>query len=137
MRFARRNCSVSIEQLRQQGTLEQQLAYAIEQGVLPPGLDIQTGLRYARAGMSNTRAKNMYVPQPYPGKVTLFRAKRGHILNSSEATLGWKRIARGGIEVRDIAGEHNVIVDQPYVQTLARELGDCLDQVQATALAKV
>jgi len=138
MRFARRNCSVSVDQLRQQGSLEQQLAYAIEYGVLPPGLDIQTGLRYARAGMSNTRAKNMYVPQPYPGKVTLFRAKRGHILNSSDATLGWKRIALGGIEVRDIAGEHNVIVDHPYVQTLARELGDCMDQVQATALtAKV
>jgi thioesterase domain-containing protein len=130
MRFARRNCPVSVDYLRQQGSLEQQLTYAIDHGVLPPGLDVQTGIRYARAGMSNTRAKNLYVPKHYPGRVTLFRANRGHILTSSETTLGWGRIALGGIEIRDIAGEHNAIVEQPYVQTLARELRVCLDRAQ-------
>ncbi len=133
MRFARRNCVVLVDDLRRQGDLEQQLAYAIEHEVLPPGLDIPTGLRYARSAMSNNRAKKTYVPKPYPGKVTLFRARRGHILTSSESTLGWGQIALGGVEIRDIAGEHDFIVEQPYVQTLARELRSCLDGVQATA----
>ncbi len=137
-RFARRHPSLSVEHMRTLGSVDEQLAYAFEtaarEGFLPPGLDLAMAVHYARAGEASSRAKETYVPKPYPGRVTLFRATSGHVDSSPDPSLGWEPLALGGLEIFDVPGSHNVLMEKPYVQTLAKRLRACLDR-EAPVLA--
>ncbi|MET0647786.1 MAG: amino acid adenylation domain-containing protein [Pyrinomonadaceae bacterium] len=124
--FARHTSSVSAEDLRRFGTLEEQVSYAIEHGVLPYNLDLSTALRYIKSGEDNTWAKRRYVPRPYQGRIVLLRALRGHVLKSPEPTLGWGRVAAGGLDIYDVPGDHLNMLERPYVQTVADMIKACL-----------
>jgi amino acid adenylation domain-containing protein len=70
-------------------------------------------------------AFNSYIPQPYPGKVVLFRAMD----ESHFSTLkSWKELAVGGLEIHNIPGDHLGILQEPHVRILAEKLGACIDQ---------
>lgn len=66
----------------------------------------------------------------YPGRITLFRAKRPTGGNHDPA-LGWGRFAAQGVEVHEIPGDHQDMFKPPNVQILARRLRDCLLEAQA------
>jgi thioesterase domain-containing protein/acyl carrier protein len=68
------------------------------------------------------RAFRAYVPKPYPGRVTLLRARARSLFSTSGPDLGWGRFARGGVDVRMIPGHHENILREPHVRILAREL---------------
>jgi thioesterase domain-containing protein/acyl carrier protein len=73
---------------------------------------------------TNGLAMSQYIPGPYPGKITLFRA------NASRGTYrGWDDFAFGGVDIYDIPGNHTSIVDEPNVKTLAQQLEMCIDNV--------
>ncbi|MDH3944872.1 MAG: non-ribosomal peptide synthetase, partial [Anaerolineae bacterium] len=61
-----------------------------------------------------------YQPKPYPGPVTLLRTKRAPI--ELDKSLGWKRLSQNGIEIIDLPGSHETVLNQPYVETLAEKL---------------
>ena len=61
--------------------------------------------------------------KPYRGRVVLFRAKSN---GSENRTLGWENWVKDSIEIREVPGTHLTIFDEPQVQSLARELTDCL-----------
>jgi len=128
LRFKQRGSTLTVDELRQIEGVDRQLAYAIERGALPRGLDAATAERYARAGEANSRAKVTYVPRVYPGPVTLFRAADGHVTRNTDPTLGWEHIAQGGLEIIDVPGGHNTLVERPYVQELARRLRESLER---------
>jgi len=46
---------------------------------------------------------------------------------------GWGELARGGVAVRMIPGLHESLLEEPYVQVLARELKLQLDGIQSEA----
>ena len=71
-------------------------------------------------------AEKAYRPEVYPGRVIVFRARAAGTLRLEDHSAGWARLAAGGVEVREVAGEHLTIMQEPYVQTLAAELRDCL-----------
>ena len=77
---------------------------------------------------ANYFASNRYVPQEFPGKLTLFRATEERVGRLKERTLGWQRLARGGVEVVDVPGTHTSIILEPQVQTLAMELRAAMDR---------
>ena len=57
---------------------------------------------------------------------------------SSRATLrprvrGWGRVATGGVEVHVIPGDHEALVEEPYVEVLAEALGACITQAEQRA----
>jgi amino acid adenylation domain-containing protein len=66
-----------------------------------------------------------YNPQPYAGKVTLFRAQEPPPGYKLDPNLGWGTIAQGGVEVYSIPGHHSILTASPL---LGRKLRDCIDQ---------
>lgn len=67
-----------------------------------------------------------YVPQPYDGGITLFRATEQPRGIYPERVLGWDKVVRGRIDVYDTPGHHGAIVRDPRAQKLAQQLDDAL-----------
>jgi thioesterase domain-containing protein len=74
------------------------------------------------------KAANRYVPASYAGRVVLFRARDQALFGSDDPFLGWDNLTLGGVEVREIIGDHVSIVNEPYVANLATELATCLER---------
>ncbi|MBN1147165.1 MAG: amino acid adenylation domain-containing protein, partial [Anaerolineales bacterium] len=68
-----------------------------------------------------------YVPQDYAGRVTLFRVRGASMFKYRDPDYGWGQTARGGVSNRIVAGTHDNLVDEPYVQSLAQEIKNCLE----------
>ena len=75
------------------------------------------------------QALNKYDPKPYPGRMTLFRARTRPPFHSLEPDLGWGDLARGGIDIRDVPGNHLSVLYEPYVRILADRFRDCLEEL--------
>ncbi|NEP14721.1 MAG: amino acid adenylation domain-containing protein [Symploca sp. SIO2C1] len=67
-----------------------------------------------------------YIPQVYPGKITLFLCSEW--LSRNPAKL--KKIADKGLEMHEIPGYHQNIFEEPQILVLAEKLKACLDQAQ-------
>ena len=87
----------------------------------------------AEAERSVLKAKTVYVPRPYPGKITLFRASRQPAWFYPDPLLGWGRLGEGGIEVHEVPGYHGALAHEPRVAVLARELEECLARAREEA----
>ncbi len=70
------------------------------------------------------RAMRRYRPDPYEGRVVLFRVRAMPLLGAADPKMGWGKLARGGVVVKMIAGGHNNILEHPYVQSLAEKLSE-------------
>jgi len=69
-----------------------------------------------------------YLPEMYPGRVTLFRACKQPAGFDFGSDLGWSPFAAGGIDVHEIPGYHGSIVTEPRVRILAEQLQACLSR---------
>ncbi len=78
---------------------------------------------------SNRQASSNYVPQVYPGRVTLFRSSERDLGVGFEwdEQLGWGSLAGGGLEIHDVPGNHLSIFEEPHIQILATKLRTCLN----------
>ena len=72
------------------------------------------------------QALREYVPQPYPGRVTLFRAHTRPLFRLHGWDLGWTELAGGGLDVVPVPGNHETILKPPRVDALAAALRDRL-----------
>ncbi|TAF05111.1 MAG: non-ribosomal peptide synthetase [Nostocales cyanobacterium] len=72
-----------------------------------------------------------YVPQPYPGRVTLFTTKEVLRWCQFKPCRGWDGIAQQGVEIHEVPGTHLGMLGEPNVQILAEQLIVCLKQAQA------
>ena len=97
------------------------------------GIVIPHRVRYNVVREAIYKAADEYVPQPYPGKITIFRATNQPegVLNSS--SLGWGQFSNGSIEIIDVVASHNSIMKEPHLQELAHKLEECLMAVRKTA----
>jgi amino acid adenylation domain-containing protein len=86
--------------------------------------------------VAHHRMQRAYQPRRYPGRITFFRAQdRSFSLfgsHSVEFDELWAQLAAGGIEVRTVPGDHLNLLNEPYIQTVAAELKDCLERARAT-----
>jgi len=73
------------------------------------------------------RAFGDYVPQVYPGRVTLFRANKRPAGYKDDRDSGWGHLAAGGVAIHEIPGYHGSIVMEPRVRILAERLQTCLN----------
>jgi amino acid adenylation domain-containing protein len=76
---------------------------------------------------SNFQALKKYLPKPYPGKVTLFRALKRPLLNTYDPEEGWQKLAPGRVTVYDISSSHEGMFKKPHVDDVAKSLKLCLD----------
>ncbi|WP_420630859.1 alpha/beta fold hydrolase [Candidatus Leptofilum sp.] len=69
----------------------------------------------------NNRAFFCYVPKRYPGPVTLFKSTEGYqdmYRDTKDPLMGWQRVSTS-VNVCILPGNHNQIMDEPFVQNLA------------------
>lgn len=82
---------------------------------------------------ANERAAARYTMRPYPGKITLFRTAEGPgLTHERDPTLGYHRLAPI-VDIRHIEGEHLMVVRDPYVAGLARQLQACINAAREAA----
>jgi non-ribosomal peptide synthetase component F/thioesterase domain-containing protein len=63
-----------------------------------------------------------FVPKGYPGRLVLFRAEGRSAEYGDDLTLGWTDIARDGIVVHQVPGNHLSIMRKPHVDRLVQQL---------------
>jgi thioesterase domain-containing protein len=72
------------------------------------------------------RASRAYVPQPYRGRVILFKTQGRYRSGQS----GWERLVPGKLEIEELDTDHDNIFKEPYVQTFAEKLNLHLGKAQ-------
>jgi thioesterase domain-containing protein len=89
-------------------------------GVLPPDVDAERMERLYAVFRRNLEALHAYPARPYGGSVLLLRAAEHD--PSDTATLGWERLAGGGVELRTVPGSHFTLVREPHAAALAAHI---------------
>jgi thioesterase domain-containing protein len=74
-----------------------------------------------------SEALEKYKPEPYCGRITLFRAQYQPIGIRPDREMGWGGYAFEGVEVIEVPGYHAAIVVEPRVRFCAQELQRCLE----------
>jgi thioesterase domain-containing protein/acyl carrier protein len=70
-------------------------------------------------------AYRQYVPKPYPGRVSVFVARRQALGCVFDDDLGWSAVARD-VTVYKVPGRHSTILAEPYVSALAEKVREAL-----------
>lgn len=125
---------VPFEELRDL-PLNQQLNFINQKAnLIFSATEINDFLRHYKLFKSHVQAMRGYVPQIYPGKMTLFRADEEIIhdfespeWNTNDPLLGWDKFSNQPIQMIEIPGDHFSIFVEPYIQELARYLRVCID----------
>ncbi len=68
-----------------------------------------------------------YAPQPYAGRIVLFRARRQPLTTPTGHAMGWARLARAGVTVHVIPGGHQGILNPPGLNVFADRFCEELD----------
>ncbi|MEW5926225.1 MAG: amino acid adenylation domain-containing protein [Gemmatimonadota bacterium] len=89
-------------------------------GVLPADVDAGRMERLYAVFRGNLEALHAYPARPYGGAVLLLRAAERD--PSAADTLGWERVAAGGVELRTVPGSHFTLVREPHAAALAAAL---------------
>ncbi|HEV2246784.1 MAG TPA: amino acid adenylation domain-containing protein [Terriglobia bacterium] len=75
----------------------------------------------------NDRAFFAYVPDVYPGKMTICKPRRNYAF-LRDPFNGWGEVAAGGLEVIELPSDPGGIFIEPYVRFLAQKLKEQIDQ---------
>ena len=87
----------------------------------------------ARVVEANMVAQRKFVPQPYDGPLTVFRASDPFVEPYQDTQLGWGPVVRGSIEDYIVPGDHSSITVEPSVRILSAQLDQCLKRAQSQA----
>jgi thioesterase domain-containing protein/acyl carrier protein len=71
-----------------------------------------------------------YIPKPYGGQVLFFRATKSYpdcYIDFPEEE--WKQLVKGKLEIVDVPGNHNSILEEPHVQILAEKIKSQIDLI--------
>ena len=77
---------------------------------------------------ANSRADRKYVIQPYPGPVHLFKAQKQTFYITDPVSYGWDKMAKGGVFIHTIPGEHSNTFAPPNDKYFANVLQEHLNQ---------
>jgi amino acid adenylation domain-containing protein len=77
---------------------------------------------------ANHRANGNYIIRPYNGIVHLFKAQKQTFYIPEPENYGWDRVAKGGVVVHEIPGEHSNTFAPPNDKYFADILQKTLDQ---------
>ena len=113
---------------------------AISLNLLPPGIDVAQVRPFLETYKANVKAVYQYIPQVYPGTITLFKTTKQAVESqpdgsaaveqttkmTQDPTKGWGEVAAGGVRVIYIPGRHATMLNKPHVETLALQIKTCL-----------
>ncbi len=101
---------------------------------MPQELTLTQVKRSLQNFRSRVRAGKDCMPEPYPGKVTLFKCE--HIEPRNVETLqadpswGWAEISSEPVDIHRVPGSHETMVIEPDVRVLAEKLHACIAQTE-------
>jgi thioesterase domain-containing protein len=75
---------------------------------------------------AHRRAKRLYVPRVYPGRITLIRSSEFASRDDKEAHLLWGNLAGGGFDSEVVPGGHQTLFKEPHVRSLAERVRACI-----------
>ena len=96
--------------------------------LLPPDLDDAAVDRHLNVYLRNWVALGDYSAAPSGEHMHLFRSEASARADADE-TLGWSGVARGGVTVRTVPGDHHAMMRYPHVAVLARALRELLEPI--------
>jgi amino acid adenylation domain-containing protein len=99
---------------------------------LNPHGDVLRGTREEFLEDINDHAFLAYVPDVYPGKMTICKPRRNYTF-LHDPFNGWGEIAAGGLEIIELPSNPGGIFLEPYVQTLAEKLKEQIDRAVSTS----
>jgi thioesterase domain-containing protein len=115
--------------------LDGQLTYVLEQAKAAHKIPSDIGLSKVRQLLhvfkANVRALNEYLPQHYPGRITLFKAGEQFGNDSPNPTSGWNRIAADGLDLQIVDGNHYSMLSEPHLTILSGKIRAYLNQAEA------
>lgn len=95
--------------------------------MIPPEIeleDIQNDLQLYR---TNIQAVQRYTPStPYQGNITLFKASDVEESQNRTRVEEWQNFSSQPLQIYTIPGTHRMLVEEPFVQTLAEKLSSCM-----------
>jgi amino acid adenylation domain-containing protein/FkbH-like protein len=71
---------------------------------------------------THIQALIQFHPQPFPGRVHLFRSPGHPLWCAFEPDFGWADFAKGGVDITIVSGAHEKILEEPFVSELAAKL---------------
>ncbi|MEH3052479.1 MAG: beta-ketoacyl synthase N-terminal-like domain-containing protein [Patulibacter minatonensis] len=98
------------------------------------GIQMGAGvIEHQRTSYIDSRIAERYVPEPYEGKIVLYRATDRGLTTSldpryarDEESLGWDQFTHD-LEIVHVAGNHITVIDHPGVETMAEHMRAALD----------
>jgi thioesterase domain-containing protein len=107
-----------------------QLPYVLQQaqaaGLLPADIEASQAQAFFRVFQAGLAAIARYQPRPFGGKLVLFQPQQPlqNILPDSRSR--WRELARGGLDIHEVPGNHYTMLGSPDVAMLAKQLEACL-----------
>ncbi len=101
-------------------------------GLVPPDLELSEIMRLFETFRINVRAMDRYSASIYPGRLVLFKAGERLSPKAEAPDLGWGELAAGGLEIREVEGNHYSILREPHVKVLAAGLREVLESREGT-----
>jgi amino acid adenylation domain-containing protein len=83
--------------------------------------NLNTYFQLFRTEVANAMAARHYNPQPYPGRIALFRGNK-----PGKRDYGWGELAPSKVEVYCFDASHEKFFDDPNIPALAAQLSICL-----------
>jgi len=94
------------------------------------GTNRRASRHMTRARTARYLARSRYRPRPYGGRVTVLMNEEWH---GSVLTLGWARVAAGGVEVHKIPGNHDTYFTH-NIEAVAERLRQCLEKAEKSSV---
>ncbi|OKH41541.1 hypothetical protein NIES2101_34185 [Calothrix sp. HK-06] len=82
---------------------------------------------------ANNKAMKNYVPQIFPGQLSLFTSSQVYLGFNHDDKLGWSELITNRIDLYNISGSHTEMMQEPNVQSLAEKFQYCLERSQKDA----
>jgi phthiocerol/phenolphthiocerol synthesis type-I polyketide synthase E len=102
------------------------LAYIVEaarrSGLLAADFGLAESRRLMDVYMRNRRLMWNYTPRPFPGSVVLFQARDRRPGEELPLGLRWDGLVQGGLRTIVTPGDHNRLLEPPYVGPVAEAL---------------
>ena len=74
-----------------------------------------------------TTASAHYDPPPYTGRAAVFQSIEKPRGRYWDLQVGWRDLVRGRVEVYDIPGDHESMLQEPHVRIFASRMRECLE----------
>jgi glutathione S-transferase len=85
----------------------------------------------AQAWKDRAFPKEVFTLRPVSTRITVFHAVKQPYWRIRDRELGWGGRTTGGVELYPIDGDHQVVLSEPFVGTLGKQISTCLRRLDA------